>query len=51
MSTNPSILIQEKIDAIDRRWRWITFWEYFFAAASAFTLVWFMAEVCACRAC
>lgn len=49
MSTNPSALIQHKIDAIDRRWRWIKFWEYFFAAASGFTMIWFAAEVAAWR--
>ena len=49
MSTNPSALIQQKLDAIDRRWRWVKFWEYFFAAASAFVVVWVVMEICAWR--
>ena len=49
MSTNPSALIQQKIDAVDRRWRWVTFWEYFLTAASGFVLIWFALELCAWR--
>jgi hypothetical protein len=49
MSTNPSALIQQKIDAVDRHWRWVKFWEYFFAAGSGFVLAWITLELCAWR--
>jgi hypothetical protein len=49
MSTNPSALIQQKIDAVDRHWRWVKFWEYFFTAGSGFELVWIALELCAWR--
>jgi hypothetical protein len=49
MSTNPSALIQQKIDAVDRRWRWVKFGEYFFTAGSGFVAVWLVAELCAWR--
>src|SRR5580700_10180896 len=49
MSTNPSALIQQKIDAVDRHWRWVKFWEYFFATGSVFALAWIALELCAWR--
>ena len=49
MSSNPSSLIQEKIDGIDRRWRWLKFWEYLFFTAACFCVVWFALELCAWR--
>ncbi len=49
MSTNPSALIQQKIDAVDRHWRWVKFWEYFFAAGSGFVLAWIAVELLAWR--
>jgi len=49
MSTNPSALIQQKIDAVDRRWRWVRFWEFFFAAGAVFVLAWIGLELCAWR--
>jgi len=49
MSTNPSALIQQKIDAVDRHWRGVKFWEYFFTAGSGFVLVWLALELCAWR--
>jgi hypothetical protein len=49
MSTNPSALIQQKIDAVDRHWRWVKFWEYFFATGAVFVLVWIALELCAWR--
>jgi hypothetical protein len=49
MSTNPSALIQQKIDAVDRHWRWVKFCEYFCAAGSVFVLAWIALELCAWR--
>jgi hypothetical protein len=49
MSTNPIALIQQKLDAIDRRWRWLTFWRYFGIAGTVFGLIWFALELCAWR--
>jgi len=47
MSTNPIALIQQKLDAIDRRWRWLTFWRWLGNAGCGFGLVWFGLELLA----
>jgi len=49
MSTHPTALIQKKIDAIDRRWRWLKFGEKLGMAGTAFALLWFALELCAWR--
>ncbi|HEX4139511.1 MAG TPA: hypothetical protein VHY09_04140 [Candidatus Methylacidiphilales bacterium] len=49
MSTNPSALIQQKIDAVDRHWRWVKFLEYFFGAGAGFVLAWIAVELLAWR--
>jgi len=47
MSTNPIALIQQKLDVIDRRWRWLTFWRWLGNAGCAFGLAWFGLELLA----
>lgn len=49
MSTNPTASIQQKIDAIDRKWRWLKFWEYLGTTGTIFGLIWLGLEILAWR--